>query len=121
MKRLLLKHIYKIRHITNPYRAGGNVITDDIPYIEIIVSKRLMEIGQATITLPNGWIKADGKNILTRTFFDEGDIIEIWRDKELYFSGVIFKTIELSFETVVINLFSHIWFLTQQYTGVESY
>ena len=122
MKRLILKHEYKVKHITNPYIAGGNVVTDYLPYNHIKITTKLMDVGEAEITFPNGWRRAGGgKDILTRTQFDKGDIIEIWRDKELIFSGLVFKNIKLTLDTVVISLVSHIWLLTQQYTRKESY
>ncbi len=121
IKRTLTRHSYSLDHISNPKISGGGVKTENIPYLSGYYLDDLMEIGEAEIIFPNSWVKAGSKNVLLRNLFSKYDIIQIWRDKVVVFTGLIADDMELTFSTIKVKLKSNIFLLTEQYTGVESY
>jgi hypothetical protein len=97
-----------------------STVSDDnyLPFLNIERVKKRMDIGTATVEFPNSWVTTkNGNKVLLRDLLNKFDVIEIYRDKVVDFSGFILG-LEYDLETITVILSSQVWQLTQQNTGI---
>ena len=84
--RKLIKHSYTVKFIN---RTTGVVF--DSPFIAGSYLSQLCEIGEFEITVPNGWVqdRTTGAQKLTRNEIIRFDIVQIFRDSTIVFSGIV--------------------------------
>ncbi len=119
-------HDIRVDHISNNYATGTPVKTENIPVVSVERTNRINAPNEALLILENDWLNADGKRFLARDLVSPLDIIQVWRDGVLDFSGRYIPKedsdrIRLTKTTVEIPLFSHSKLLEGQITGVETY
>jgi hypothetical protein len=119
VKQLTTKHDYKIEFIR---RSTGVVFT--CLQVSGWYLNELCVIGEAEITVPNEWVKDDetgvDKHPRREISAKYADIIQITRDSELVFSGVV-RQIKKRFDVLIIHCKSQLWWLTTQHTINESF
>lgn len=116
-KRRTVKHDYMVR-IIRP--STGVIFT--CPHLGGYYVNELTDIGQAEIRLPNTWVKdrETGIQKLVRNQVNQFDILQIFRDSAIVFSGLVLG-LKKSLSSIIIKAPSAIWLLTKQVTRKESY
>lgn len=118
-KTIIQNHSYKVEFIRN---STGVVFTP--PIVSGWYLNKLCEIGEAEIALPNEWVRdsetGQQKHPLREISAKLADVIQIWRDSELVFSGVV-RRLTKRFDTLTFYCKSQLWWLTTQHTLVERY
>ena len=121
MKRPYNNHDYKVRVVKNPHKAGGGAYLLDVPFISGWREKKVSDTPDGMVIFDNDWIvTGNGTKILTRTDFDKYDIVEVWKDGAIDFSGLVVGQIKNK-DAVNLKLIGHTHRLKKQLVATESY